>query len=106
MPKVPDAVATVMCDERGQLRPIVRLGSRAAGAALGHATGVPGMEVAGLFAGPSLADALIPAREASVAKPVNIRTSPNFGAAEYKAGCAGLSPNAGLPEGNATPFDS
>lgn len=93
-----DVVANAARDETGKLRPGVKVAARAVGAAAGHATGIPGAEIAGVFSGPSLADALIPSREPTVAKAVPIRQSPNFNAAAYKAG------QTGLPAGNPTPF--
>lgn len=72
------------------------------------------MELAGVFAGPSLADALIPGREPSVAKAVPIRTSPYFDPESYQEGASLRSPgnstpstpSTDLPAGNATPFNS
>jgi len=92
-----DAIANAARDETGKLRPGVKVAARAAGAAAGHATGIPGAEIAGVFSGPSLADALIPNREPSVAKAVPITRSPNFNADAYRAGRA-------LPQGNPTPY--
>ena len=94
-----DLAAHIGRNETGKVRPLVNVLSRGVGAAVGHATGIPGAEVAGLFSGPSLADAFIPAREPSVAGAIPIRNSPNYDAAAYKAGRTGE-----LPQGNDTPF--
>jgi hypothetical protein len=94
-----DALAFAARDESGKLRPAVNAMARAGGAVAGHATGIPGAEIGGLFYGPSLADALIPSRETSVAKAVPITKSPNFNAAAYRAGRSGA-----MPMGNPTPF--
>jgi len=53
-----------------------------------------------VFSGPSLADALIPDREPTVARAVPIRNSPYFDADAYKAG------QTGVPQGSPTPFQS
>ena len=91
-------IAKATRDEAGNLRPGVKVAARAAGAAAGHATGIPGAEIAGVFSGPSLADAILPSREVTIAKAVPIRQSPNFDLAAYRAG------QQGIPSGNPSPF--
>ena len=110
-----DILARAGRNETGQLRPGVKTLARGVGAAIGHATGIPGAEIAGVFSGPSLADALIPARDASVAKAVPIRNSPYFDSDAYNNGRSILSRNSSpsssaptmpptMPQGNPTPF--
>lgn len=53
-----DAVRT----PENKLTPATRTAARVAGAGAGHATGIPGMEIAGVLGGPALADAALPKR--------------------------------------------
>jgi hypothetical protein len=64
--KVKGVAGTAMRTPEGTLRPGVRATARAAGALAGHASGIPGAEIAGVFAGPSVADALVPNRPGAV----------------------------------------
>jgi hypothetical protein len=81
---IADAARTGLRDETGKLKPVVKTAAAAAGAGAGgiagHVLGVPGAgEIAGLYLGPKLADAVIPDRPASVAKAVPVSKNPTPG---------------------------
>jgi hypothetical protein len=106
IPKIRQGAAVLGRNETGQLRPSIKALSRGVGGAVGHATGIPGAEVAGVFSGPSIADALIPAREPVVAKPVSIRQSPYWDPAAYREGRTSANParTGELPKAGQTPY--
>lgn len=81
-----DTTAKILRNEEGKVRPSVRAASRAAGALLGHYSGIPGADIAGVFAGPAAVEALAPERAPTVAKAVPITKSPAYDAGAYKGG--------------------
>jgi hypothetical protein len=62
-----DVAGTAMRTSEGALRPGIRGTARVVGAGLGHATGIPFMELAGSQAFPSLVDAFTPERPSVLA---------------------------------------
>jgi hypothetical protein len=108
--KVKGIAGTAMRTPEGKLRPGVSATARAAGALAGHASGIPGADIAGVFAGPSVADALVPNRpgavtvaerraaaatekaaakaDAAARQPVPLRNSPYYAENQAKAAAA------------------
>lgn len=76
--KAGDVAGRTLRDETGNLRPVVHAASRGLGAWGGSALGIPGAEIAGMFSGPALMDALTPGREPTVAKAVPLTRSPYY----------------------------
>lgn len=81
---IADAVRT----PENKLTPTTKAVARGSAALLGHATGIPGGEIAGVFSGPSLADSFLPKRA----------ETPNFFGGAYQP--PEVYPGASLPSAN------
>ena len=74
-----ESVGRTLRDESGKLKPSVKTAAALTGAGVGHTLGIPGAgELGGLYLGPKIADALIPGREATVAKAVPLSQGPTY----------------------------